>query len=384
MAPVDGEDWVIVCGGFHHRGGMDRANSALAEHLVAAGETVHLVAHDIDSGWLGRPRATVSPVPRVGGSYVLGELALERRGRAVVRALLRAGRKPRVVANGANMAGADVNWVHSIHHAWPCSDGGAPRWFRLKNHATKAWSRVRERRAIRSAPLVVTNSRRTTADVVSRLGIDERRVHTVYLGSDPAWVPAPAARRRAARQRWGGAAAGGPLIAFVGALGHDTNKGIDILLDAWARLRSADWNASLVVAGPGRTDRWQRVAEGSGGSIRFVGPIDDVGSLLDGADLLVSPVRYEAYGLAAHEAVCRGVPVIITASAGLVERLPADIAGLLLPDPPTAEALVARLQQWSAAPELWRRRVESASQTLRSHSSDDMARQIVSLVKSTS
>lgn len=384
MAPFDGEDWVIVCGGFHHRGGMDRANTALAEHLVATGEAVHLVAHDIDSAWLGRPRTTVSVVPRVAGSYVLGELALERRGRAVVRALHRAGRKPHVVANGGNMAGADVNWVHSIHHAWPCSDGGAPRWFRLKNHATKAWARVRERRAIRSAPLVVTNSRRTTADVVSRLGVDERRVHTVYLGSDPVWVPASAEMRSAARQRWCGADAGGPLIAFVGALGHDTNKGIDILLDAWARLRSANWNASLVVAGPGRTDRWQRAARRCGGLIRFVGAIDDVGSLLDGADLLVSPVRYEAYGLAAHEAVCRGVPVIITESAGLVERLPSDVAGLLLPDPPTAESLVARLQQWSAAPEPWRRRVESASQCLRSHGSDDMARQIVSLVRSTS
>lgn len=384
MAPVDGEDWVIVCGGFHHRGGMDRANSALAEHLVAAGEAVHLVAHDIDSGWLERPRATVSPVPRVGGSYVLGELALERRGRAVVRALHRAGRKTHVVANGGNMAGADVNWVHSIHHGWPCSDEGAPRWFRLKNHATKAWARARERRAIRSAPLVVTNSRRTTADVVSRLEVDERQVHTVYLGSDPAWVPASAAIRRAARQRWCGVPTDGPLIAFVGALGHDTNKGIDILLDAWARLRSANWNASLVVAGPGRTERWQHIARRGGGSIRFVGPIDDVGSLLDGADLLVSPVRYEAYGLAAHEAVCRGVPAIITQSAGLVERLPAELAGLLLPDPPTAESLVARLQQWSAAPDVWRRRVESASRSLRSHGSDDMARQIVSLVRSVS
>src|SRR5687768_77336 len=229
MASVDAADWVIVCGGFHHRGGMDRANSALAEHIVATGDAVHLVAHDIDTAWLERPRATLSRVPRVAGSYVLGELALEHRGRAVVRALRRAGRRTHVVANGGNMAGADVNWVHSIHHAWPCSDGGAPRWFRLKNHATKAWARVRERRAIQSAPLVVTNSRRTTADVVGRLGVDERRVHTVYLGSDSVWVPASGAIRSAARRRWCDADARGPLIAFVGALGHDTNKGIDIL-----------------------------------------------------------------------------------------------------------------------------------------------------------
>ena len=377
MERVELREWVIVCGGFHRRGAMDRANAALAEYLVTGGSRVHLVAHDVDPGWLADPRAEVAVVTRPAGSVMAGELALERRARRVAAALRRGGRSVRVVANGGNMAGADVNWVHSVHHAWPCSDSEAPTWFRVKNRATRAWARTREVRAIRSAGAVVTNSRRTTNDVVTKLGIPADRVHLVYLGSDREWFPPAPAERRAARARWD--AGNRPLVAFIGALGHDTNKGIDLLLDAWERLRAAEWPASLVVAGPGQAGRWQRRARALGDSVRFVGHIDEVGTLLDAADVLVSPVRYEAYGLAAHEALCRGVPVIITAGAGIVERLPADLADLLLPDPPAVESVVERLRRWAAAPDAWRRRVAPVSEALRAYPDREMAARIVEI-----
>jgi glycosyltransferase involved in cell wall biosynthesis len=377
MARAEPGEWVIVCGGFHRRGGMDRANAALAAHLIDTDHRVHLVAHDVDPCWLCEPRAAVSRVARPVGSVMAGELALERRGRQVLAGLRRGGRPIRSIANGGNMAGADVNWVHSVHHAWPCSDAGAPVWFRVKNHATKAWARARERRAIRSAAAVVTNSRRTTREVIETIGLRPDLVHTIYLGSDRAWAPPSAEAREAARLRW--RAGDRPLVAFIGALGHDTNKGIDLLLEAWARLRAAGRPGSLVVAGPGHTGRWRQRAAGMGDSVRFVGHLDDVGGLLDAADVLVSPVRYEAYGLAAHEAFCRGVPVIITASAGIVERLPGDLADLLLPDPPTAAALEDRLQRWSARPDWWRRQIEPASQALRDYADREMAARIVEI-----
>ena len=48
-APADVSPWVIVAGGFHPRGGMDRANAELAAFLASAGTPVHLVAHEIDA-----------------------------------------------------------------------------------------------------------------------------------------------------------------------------------------------------------------------------------------------------------------------------------------------------------------------------------------------
>ena len=41
--------WVIVAGGIHRRGGMDKANAALAEYFASQRKRVHLVAFSVDS-----------------------------------------------------------------------------------------------------------------------------------------------------------------------------------------------------------------------------------------------------------------------------------------------------------------------------------------------
>ena len=46
-------------------------------------------------------------------------------------------------------------------------------------------------------------------------------------------------------------------------------------------------------------------------------------------DLLIHPARYEAYGLAVHEALCRGLPALVSATAGVAERYPEDLGQLL-------------------------------------------------------
>ena len=99
----------------------------------------------------------------------------------------------RVVVNGGNCVWADVNWVHYLHAAFTPDLSAAPRWFRLKEHLIGGWYRRRERRAVRAARVVVTNSKRTTADVVAHVGVPAGRVRTVYYGADPAWAP-PAPR----------------------------------------------------------------------------------------------------------------------------------------------------------------------------------------------
>ena len=63
-------------------------------------------------------------------------------------------------------------------------------------------------------------------------------------------------------------------------------------------------------------------------------------SIFAACDLLIHPARYEAYGLAVHEALCRERPAIVTASAGVAERYPSDLSQLLLHDPDSADELV--------------------------------------------
>src|SRR5437667_7458649 len=92
--------------------------------------------------------------------------------------------------------------------------------------------------------------------------------------------------------------------------------------------------------------------------VRFLVFTEEVHELLVAADLLVSPVRYESYGLNVQEAICCGVPAIVTASAGVAERYSADLRELLLPDPENANDLAMRLLRWRSSIEAFRRQTE--------------------------
>ena len=74
--------WVLVAGGFHRSGGMDRCNWALARHLVERGNKVHLICHHADDEFLDQEGVTVHRVPKLAGSFMLGGLLLDRHGRS--------------------------------------------------------------------------------------------------------------------------------------------------------------------------------------------------------------------------------------------------------------------------------------------------------------
>lgn len=385
MAAREGRaPWVIVAGGFHQRGGMDKANTALASYLVGRGTPVHLVAHTVAPELSARAGATIHIVPRPAGSYLLGEQLLARRGRAVAKEILARWSDARVVSNGGNCVWPDINWVHSVHHAWPPADGGAPVWFKIKNRLTGALARRRERCALRVARLVIANSERTRRDLVERLGIAPARVRTVHLGSDAAHGAITPSERAAAR-RWLNVGEGRPLVVFAGALGHDRNKGFDTLWAAWRKLCAGEgWDAELVVAGDGRgLSAWrERVNDaGLGGRVRLLGFTERLAEVYAAADLLVSPVRYEAYGLNVHEAVCRGLPALVSARAGVAERFPAELSEMLLPDPEDAEDLARRLVRWRPRVEVWKEKFAPLAAQLRARTWAEMAREFVSLAE---
>lgn len=371
-----GATWIIVCGGFHARGGMDRLNASLARYLADAGIPVHLVAHDVDRDLVGGPDVAVSIVPRTLGAHAAGEIALERRAREVARALRSSRRNVRLVANGANCAGADVNWVHCVHRAWPCVDTGAPAWFRVKNRAVKAWARHRERRAIGTARTVIANSERTRRDLVTMLRCDPATVHTVYPGLDAATRIPDADERARARSRWC-ADPERPLVVFVGALSCDANKGLDTVLNAWQSLSRCRWDAELVAAGGGAIEYWTARARRAGVDVRFTGHSRSIPDLLSAADLLVSPARYEAYGLAVHEALARGVPAMVSAAAGIAERWPDTARELVLADPTDSDELARRLAAWRRNINGWHARFAEAADVFHRYTARDMAARIV-------
>jgi glycosyltransferase involved in cell wall biosynthesis len=373
--------WILVAGGFHGDGGMDRANFELASYLLEIGENIHLVGHRVDERLLISPLVTVQRVSKPINSFFLGESLLRHAAQEAVRKFPLA----KVVANGGNFSTTDTNWVHAFHAKWPVFDPGSPLWFRLKSRYEKLSAIYHESKAVKKARIVIVNSERTRSDVITTLEISPARVHTVYLGSDPTWSMVCEPERAAARAKFS-IDKDSPVALFVGAMGYDQNKGFDTVLEAWKVLcGDSVWKGSLLVAGAGRSiDKWQAEIERSGlaKSIRLLGFSRDVYDLLAAADILVSPVRYDSYGLNVHEALSRGVPTIVSRTAGVAERYTPELAELVLPDPTDHVDLAHRMLDLFRNIQRFRKLVQPLAHSLLRYTWTDMARKIVDTIMS--
>jgi glycosyltransferase involved in cell wall biosynthesis len=379
-SPGKREPWLIVCGGFHQHGGMDRANLALAEYLRSGGHEVFLVGHDFDKERTAE--FARREVPRVLGSTALGERGLWRVGSRQAERLLRLHPRARVVVNGGNCCFGDVNWVHYVHNGYPSTEADAAPWIRWKDQLLRRMYRRKEARALRSAKLIIANSQTAAQQVISRVGIPASRVKVVYLGCSPDMRPATAVERTAARQ-WLNVGPTERVFAFVGTLTWDENKGLDTLWRAWEKmLRSCSGNCVLIVAGGGaKLETWRSriAASGLASSVRVLGFTHRVNDVLAAADLLLSPARYETFGLNVQEAICRGVPAIVSASAGIAELYPEEMQPLLLQDCEDSEALSALMKTCLEDLESWKEQTRAFADSLRRYTWVDMARRIVEL-----
>lgn len=374
--------WIIVSEGFHFVGGQDKAVAGLADYLARSGRPVHLVANTVDAALTARQGVVTHRIPRIRGVNALGNLFFGRAARRILRQVLRDHPDGRIVVTGGNCIWGDINWVHYLHHAWVPELPNAPLWFQLKERVFGRWYRRRERQAIQCARIVISNSHRTAMDVLRHMDIPANRVRTVYLGADPSWLPATHEERRRGRELFG-LDLERPIVAFVGGLGHDRRKGFDTLLEAWRRLcQSQDWDADLVMAGGGKASagvaQWL-ARHGLGSRVRLVGFTNRVFDLLAASDLLVSPVRYEPYGLNVQEAICRGLPAVVSAGAGVAEVYSSELAGMLLHDPNDPDELAHRLRGWRADMAGWRSRFRPLSERMRGRTWDEMAQEIVTL-----
>lgn len=112
---------------------------------------------------------------------------------------------------------------------------------------------------------------------------------------------------------------GARTLLFLGRV-HPV-KGLDLLLDAWARLepRHADWRLKIV--GPGEPAHVQAVREQAAAlglaRVSFEGPLYGAAKTqaYQQADLFVLPTYSENFGMAVAEALAAGCPVVTTKGA---------------------------------------------------------------------
>ena len=115
--------------------------------------------------------------------------------------------------------------------------------------------------------------------------------------------------------------------------------------------------------------------------VRFLGLRSDVHHLLWACDLLIAPTRYEAYGLAVHEALCCARSAFVPRAAGVSERYPAALQHLLLSRPDDVEDLVRRLRCWREDPTADEAPLQQLADQLRCCSWSHVAEQMASLIE---
>jgi len=153
------------------------------------------------------------------------------------------------------------------------------------------------------------------------------REKIIYLpnGVSAPEVQAPADLRRTFRLP-----AAGPVILAAGRLSPE--KGFDLLLEALGNLRETH-SFSLVLAGEGACAAELEGLlrrKGLEKRARMAGYLEDVPSILSGADLLVLPSRHEGMPNIVLEAMAAGVAVVATRVGGMNELIADESEGWLV------------------------------------------------------
>jgi glycosyltransferase involved in cell wall biosynthesis len=112
-------------------------------------------------------------------------------------------------------------------------------------------------------------------------------------------------------------------------------KGIHVLLDAWARL-AGQVRGRLVIAGIGphlEMCEAQARALGLNDRVLFAGKISDAerDRFYHAADVAVFPSLYEPFGIVALEAMAAACPVVVTQTGGLQEIVRPHETGITVP-----------------------------------------------------
>jgi glycosyltransferase involved in cell wall biosynthesis len=142
----------------------------------------------------------------------------------------------------------------------------------------------------------------------------------------------------------------GPVVLYVGRLSSE--KGVHLLLEAFAWLRQRRPDATCIVVGPdwgplrrvaprARDDaidgdyvgRLRRLAAPHGERVAFAGAVanEDLPLYYALADVVAVPSLHEAFGIPAIEAGASAVPIVASAVGGLVDTVVHGKTGLLVP-----------------------------------------------------
>lgn len=187
-----------------------------------------------------------------------------------------------------------------------------------------------KRRIIASSAAVIANSQAGAESTARRVGIMDGRFTTIANAVD---IPSPvSAPTRASMRQSFGVQDGRLLGLFVGRL--VPVKNLACLVEALATMPAGRRPLVLLVGDGPLKQSLRELARQRGvqANVRFLGERKDVAQLMQVADFLVLPSRFEGQSNALLEAMAAGCPVIASAVGGNVELVQQGSTGLLFPD----------------------------------------------------
>ncbi len=229
-------------------------------------------------------------------------------------------------------------------------------------------------RAVRRASRVITVSRSSERDIISRFPKARESIRVIPNGVEKVFSPRPLPEVR----EWltHSLDLKGPYLLFVG--NPKEHKNLDLLFRAFARLQTPYADLSLVIVGG--DDRQQQKlgararALGIDTRTRLFGYLDQetLALLYSAATVFVFPSLYEGFGLPPLEAMACGAPVAASSSSSIPEVLGPAAAYF---SPESVDSLVTTLGNLLDDAGLRARLTRSGSERARLFSWEETARQ---------
>lgn len=274
-----------------------------------------------------------------------------------------------------------VATVHHLHvaeaSAATAGDGLIARLGPSTRASVLTWL---EGRLLGQCEAVVAVSEYTASTLQRFLSLDPRRLRVVMNGIDQ--LPFERSDPGAFRQAF--PTVKEKAILYVGRL--SPSKGVDVLVDAFAKVSAKSPGSSLVFVGAGDSAFVRRLKQraaslGASDDILFAGRVPDsmLPSAYAAASVTALPSLMEGFGLSVLESMASARPCVATRVGGVPEVLADGKTGLLVP-PANVERLASAIGALLDDPGLARRMGEAGRDVARSRFQlERMARETVAL-----
>ena len=312
--------------------GLGRYVCDLSREMVRQGNAVHVLTNslggrdqDVVQDGVDVHRVHFPPPPKPPGPCApLLAFNLHLQQRATELGFVGLGEPEVVVSHDwlTALAGHRLAARFDLPHVWTVHDTVAGKRTGRSSVDGDDMAFEIERWVASCADLILANSKAIREELKREYAAPAPRVKLVHCGIEPNAFVSSQEQSRIDEFRRFLVGDGTLLVTYVGRL--DMEKGIDTLVNAFARLRTKVPGARLAVAGKGVLEETilKHVQQlGIEHSVRLCGYVrgEVLKHVYIASDIHVCPSNYEPFGLVAAEAMAAGTATVVSATGGLTE-----------------------------------------------------------------